>query len=281
MSGLKQQNGRQMVGTIAKAVAVALVSSAGIAYAGAGNTKNNNGSSPTPYPEKLNVAPNVHWFADWEVSSNPTPPDIFSTPFATSGNVPAVIADQTISANSGKPLGIKVQAPLSDAAAAQLFNYHWPNGKAISYVFADFEGTSSLDFGAKVSNLARTKQLVNQIRKPHNWSEHAYVGEFALTPLNSVGFGTKQDPTRRGPLEYTNSDYQSTGVNMANTDLYPGSPTYRNKSTFDWANQNIRTGLFVGPIGRMTAVQLAIGETTTPTRTTAATSITRTFRFPG
>jgi len=258
MSGIKQQNGRRMVGTIAKAVAVALVSS-GMAYAGAGNTKTTTSSS-TPYPEPLNVAPNVHWFADWQVSSNPTPPDIFSTPFATSGNVPAVQADLSVSATSGKPLGIKVQNSLSDAAAASLFNTHYPNGKAISYVFADFEGSSSLDFGARVSNLARTKELVNQIRKPHNWSEHAYVGEFALTPLNSVGFGTKQDPTRRGPLEYTNSDYQSTGVNMANTDLYPGMPTYRNKSTFDWANQNIRTGLFVGPIGRMTAVQLAIGE---------------------
>src|SRR4051812_39782388 len=108
MSGIKQQNGRRMVGTIAKAVAVALVSSAGIAYAGAGNTKNNNGSSATPYPDPLNVAPSVHWFADWQVSSNPTPPDIFSTPFATSGNVPAVQSDLSISATSGKPLGIKV-----------------------------------------------------------------------------------------------------------------------------------------------------------------------------
>jgi len=47
---------------------------------------------------------------------------------------------------------------------------------------------------------------------------------------------------------------------MANTDLYPGAPNYRNRSTFDWANANIRTGLFVAPIGRETAVQLAIGE---------------------
>jgi len=240
-----------MVGTVAKAVAVAVLGMAGLAQA----------DSASPYPQPLNVAPSTHWFASWQENTNPTPQDFFATPFTTNANIPFVQNQLTLSANAGKPLGIKIEGPLSDANAALLFNAKYGSGKkAISYIFGDFEGgNGSYDTGAKGGILNNVKQLVKQVRKNGSWSSHAYVGQFALTPLNGVGFGNKQDPTRRGPLQYTNSDYQSAGVNMANTDLYPGSPNYRNKSTFDWANANIRTGLFVGPIGRMTAVQDAIG----------------------
>jgi len=242
-----------MVGTVAKAVAVAVLGMAGVVHA--------NGNS-TPYPQDLNVAPNTHWFASWQENTNPSPQDFFATPYTTNGNIPFVQNQMTLSANAGKPLGIKIEGPLSDANAAALFNTHFGGqGRAISYIFGDLEGgNGSYDFAAKGGILAGVKQLVNQVRKPGSWSDRAYVGQFGLTPLNGVGFGNKQDPTRRGPLQYTTSDYQNTGVNMANTDLYPGSPNYRNKSTFDWANANIRTGLFVGPIGRMTAVQDSINR---------------------
>src|SRR5439155_10243449 len=103
--------------------------------------------------------------------------------------------------------------------------------------------------------------MVNQVRNS-TYAKIAYVGEFELTPLSGVA--TKdvdhKDPTRRGPIPYTQSDYNASGVSMANTELYPGSPTYRNKSTFDWANANIRTGLFVGPLGRMTQVQNVLNQ---------------------
>ena len=99
-----------------------------------------------------------------------------------------------------------------------------------------------------------TAALVTQVRNS-TWSKNAYVGEFDLTPITAGGTGAGQDPTRRGAMVLTKTQYDSTKVNMANTALYPGQVTFRNKSTNDWGNANIRTGLFIGPIERMTAVQ--------------------------
>jgi len=123
-----------MVGTIAKAVAIAVLGSAGIAQA-------NGASGSTPYPEALNVAPNTHWFASWQENTNPAPADFFATPFANNGTIPFVQNQMTLSANAGRPLGIKINSPLSSGNAANLFNTKYGIGKkAISYIFGDFEG---------------------------------------------------------------------------------------------------------------------------------------------
>ena len=217
-----------------------------------------------PYPAPANSGSSVHWFADWEVNTNTAPTDFFITPFANNGTVTSVKAALQVSANQDRPTGIKItNAPLSSAAAASLFNSTYGTSphaiQPVSYVFCDFEGADSNDHsaGAIASDVARTKQVV-QWTNASSEAGRNYVGEFALTPLSGVGFNYTtggQDPTRRGPIGFTKTDYNNAGVNMANTDLYPGSPSYRNKSTGDWANGNIRTGLFIAPIGRMTAVQ--------------------------
>ena len=237
MSGLKVSRGQRLVGMIASAAAMNLVGTAAFADG--------------PKPQALNTPSGTHWFSDWEVKTNPAPLDFYATPNANNGNVPFVQGQLNTSATLGKPLGIQVyQGPLSSATASSLFNTHYNGDKAISYVFADFET------GNKATDVSQTLALVNQVRGS-KWSNNAYVGEFNLTPLKGYGPNVKDgyDPFGRGTPAYTESQYKSAKVNMANTALYPGSAQDRNKSTFDWANANIRTGLFIAPIGRMTAVQ--------------------------
>jgi hypothetical protein len=224
-----------------------------------------------PYPRAANVGSTTHWFADWEVNTNNAPTDFFITPFANNGSVASVKAALQVSANQDRPTGIKItNTPLSSASALSIFNSTYGMSphqvQPVSYVFCDFEGADSNDHSATAINNSITK--VKQVVQWANASSQAgrnYIGEFALTPLKGVGFNYAdgEDPTRRGTLPFAdpgnpkkNQDrYKDSKVNMANTDLYPGAPNYRNKSTGDWANGNIRTGLFVAPLGRMTAVQ--------------------------
>jgi hypothetical protein len=42
---------------------------------------------------------------------------------------------------------------------------------------------------------------------------------------------------------------------MANSELYAGSPDFRNRSTGDWNNANIRVGLFIAPMWRFSQTQ--------------------------
>jgi len=235
MSGQKLVRGNRFANAIVAAAAAVVIGSCSIVNAAA-----------APPPEKLNVAPSTHWFADWQESTAPAPADIFATPNANNSNYASFVQPNlTGSAGVGKPLGIKVyQGNLNSTTAAQLFNSTY-GGKAISYVFGDFET------GPATQHISDTLNLSNQVRAGTQ-AKNAYVGEFALVPLNGTTGGSFEngyDLMRRGPLPYTKSQYTSAKVNMANTDLYPGSPSYRNKSTFDWGNANIRTGLFVGPIG--------------------------------
>lgn len=240
MSGIKRTRGQQTLKLLTAATAVVLGSSA---YVGA-----------HPYPVSLNTAPSVHWFADWAENTYPASTDFYPTPFATNTNVASVKATLTSSANANVPLGIKVQNPLSNATATSLFGGtgYGTGKKAISYIFGDFESAGSLN--GTTTNITNVTNLRKQVTTSA-WTARAYVGEFALTPLTGTGFGSGQDPSRRGSGAYTKAQYDSSKVNMANTDLYPGSANFRNKSTNDWSNANIRTGLFVAPIMRMTAVQ--------------------------
>ena len=242
MSGLKVTRGQRLVGMIAAAAATGLMGSTAFA--------------DTPKPQALNVAPSVHWFSDWEVKTNPAPLDFYATPNANNGNAAAVVGQLNASAVAGKPLGIQVyEGPLSSATAATLFNTHYTGDKAISYVFADFET------GNHATDVNNTLALVNQVRGS-KWSNNAYVGQFNMTPLKGYGPSVKDgfDPFGRGTPEFIEADYKKAKVNMANTALYPGAAQDRNKSTFDWANANIRTGLFIAPIGRMTAVQMKLDK---------------------
>jgi len=202
----------------------------------------------------LNVAPSVHWLAAWDETTAPGSTDFFPTPTTYTG-VANVQTQLNGAAAAGKPLGIKVELPITTADAATLFNTHYTGNKAISYVFADFEN------GTQAQSLANVTNLVTQVRGS-TWSKNAYVGQYDLTPLDDT-----QDPSYHnvvtGPnasahRKWGKAEYDSAHVNMANTELYPGASDFRNKSTFDWANSNIRVGLFIAPIERMTATQIVL-----------------------
>jgi hypothetical protein len=248
MSGQRLTRGNRLArkaGTAA--VTVALTGIASTAFAGKPGSPPPPPPPPppptAPAPAPLNLDPDVHWFASWDLSIAPGPVDYFATPSNISG-VANMQTQLSGSAAAGKPLGIKIEgAALSSANASTLFNAQYsPGSKAISYVFTDFEG------GTKTANLNNALTTVNQVRGS-TWSKNAYVGMADVVPL------TTSDSTRRGPLVYTKTDYDSAKLNMANTQLFPGASSFRNTSTSDWSNANIRTGLFVGPVSRFTAVQ--------------------------
>src|SRR5439155_5899343 len=96
-------------------------------------------------------------------------------------SVPNAVTDLNNSATvqPAKPLGLKVELPLSNTDASTLFNSHYPQPsgpKAISYVWADFES------GSPAYVLANVTTLVNQVRTS-TWSKQAYVGQYGLTPV--------------------------------------------------------------------------------------------------
>jgi hypothetical protein len=214
-----------------------------------------------PLPQPLNVDPNTIWFADWHVNETATAPANF---FATPSNyltVPFQMSQMNASAAAGHPLGIKIENSLTAAQGQALFNTKYaPGDQAISYVFADIE------VGTRPQVQSKVTALVAQVRLSQ-WSKNAYVGQWELTPLNPEDDRMGRNP----PLppggqigsahrRWGRMEYNAMKVNMANTQLYPGAGDFRNTSTNDWANQNIRTGLFIGPIGRMTQVQSILDQ---------------------
>jgi len=275
MSGQRLTRGKRLVRKVSAAAVVAALTGAGnTALAGKPTSPPPPPPPPpaAPQPAALNADPNVHWFASWDLNLAPGPNDYYATPSNLNG-VPFMQTQLSGSAAANKPLGIKIEAnPLTSSQATTLFNTQYsPGSKAISYVFTDFEGSN------KTTNLNSALTTVNQVRGS-TWSKNAYVGMFGVVPL------TTSDPTRRGPLTYTKTDYDKAGLNMANTDLFPGESNFRNKSTNDWANANIRTGLFVGPVSRFTAVQDVLntsynGTTTQTVGTTYHKQIPYVARF--
>jgi len=213
----------------------------------------------TPAPQPLNADPSTHWFAAWDENIAPGAMDFFATPHLDNSTIANVQAQLNVSASAAvnKPLGVKVQTPIFNSTATAVFGGHYPlpNGsKAVSYVFGDMEtGTTS----QQISNVTT---LVSQVRG--SFAANAYVGQFDLTPTSTSAY------TRPSTLTYSASQYNSSKVNMANTALYPGAPSFRNASTGDWANANIRTGLFIAPIGRLTEVQNALNSGYKGTETT-------------
>jgi hypothetical protein len=207
-----------------------------------------------PAAEPLNLDPNVHWFASWNEKSHPPAPDFIVTPSNVGGVANAQLQyNNSAAAAPSRPMGLLVETPLSSSEATSLFNsrYPMPSGpKAISYVFGDFEGPSAG---------TQTSTLVNQVRTS-TWSKNAYVGNFDFAPY-------VDDRTRRGPAGISSAQYSASGVNMANTALYPGAASYRNASTNDWGNNNIRTGLFIGPLTRFTQVQAVLDSSYSGTET--------------
>jgi len=201
----------------------------------------------TPLPVPLNSGSSVHWFTAWDENNAPsTNTDFYPSPSVNNANISSVGGALSRSAAFGQPLAVKVETQLSNGVASALFNQQFPpNNQAISYVFGDFESPAS------ASPISATTTLVKQVRNS-SWSNNAYVGQLDLTPVTN-------DPSQRSPQPYTQAQYDSSGVNMANTMLYPGQGSFRSPAAptgvSDWINPNIRTSLFIAPVSRMSTVQ--------------------------
>jgi hypothetical protein len=186
---------------------------------------------------------------DWKATNTATTPVTGYTPapFVSDANVAAVVTQLTAQSAAYPNLAVKIQAPLSPASTALIFNNP---AFTVNYAFLDFEvGQTSAGSGNSNTALANSQaQLIHSQAK----GATTYVGNFRLFPGNGDTSGPGAGPST---TEYTSGG--STGVNMANEDLYPGSPFYKNPSQVAGgtsAAPNIRSALFVEPINRATFV---------------------------
>jgi hypothetical protein len=202
-------------------------------------------------------APSGNQFFDWNLTSaaQPNPSGYIPAPFLNNSNVTDVRTYLTQAQAANVPLAVKVTQPLS-ASAAQIFK-DFP----VKYVFADFEPAPDRP-GYTNDVVANTTALVQQVRTSGT-SANAFVGNFNLSTL--AGDPTmKSNPTtgvdpRVGPYaiqSYTLDQYRSTGVNMANEQLYPGQSDWRSPANTppDSTAPNLRSSFFTLPIERLSFV---------------------------
>jgi len=187
---------------------------------------------------------------DWKAVDQASTPVVGFTPapFVTDANAasPALLSQlQQLQASNPGRVAIKVPSGtgLSPASIATLFNN--PNF-TINYAFLDIE--TPVTSGGN-SNTAVAQTNANLIHAQPKGTG-TFVGNYRLFPGNGDTSGPGAGPTI--------TDYRSggaTGVNMANEDLYPGSPTYRAGNTVPGSpSTEIRRGLFVLPIERASYV---------------------------
>jgi hypothetical protein len=180
---------------------------------------------------------------DWRAVSAATTPvtGFVPAPFVRNdADVPAALTQlQAQAATFPGKLAVKIVEPgLTPAGIATLFGN--PNVK-VNYAFLDYETPAS----AGNPNLAQATAAATAI---HAASPTTFVGNFRIFPgsgdTSGVGAGS------------STADYIASGLNMANEDLYPGSPSYKNPSQVGGTSSapNIRTSLFVLPIERASYV---------------------------
>jgi hypothetical protein len=189
---------------------------------------------------------------DWRAVDNASTPvsGFTPAPFVTDANAasPAILSQLAAQqlATPGK-VAIKVasQTGLSPASIATLFNN--PNFQ-INYAFLDIETPNP---SASQSNVAVAQAQANAIHAQPKGAG-TFVGNFRLFP----GTGDTSGGVAPGSTlaEYTSGGLG--GVNMANEDLYPGSPSYKNPGQVGGSSTapNIRTALFTLPIERISYV---------------------------
>ena len=183
---------------------------------------------------------------DWKATTPGSTPVTGYTPapFLTDANAAAVATQLT--ATPAGSVAVKIQAPISPTTTALIFNNP---AFSVNYAFLDFE-VGQTPAGSGSSNTALAQSQAQAI---HAQTKGAgtYVGNFRLFPGNGDTSGPGAGPST---AEYTSGG--ATGVNMANEDLYPGSPFYQNPSQVGGTSPspNIRSALFVQPINRASFV---------------------------
>lgn len=173
---------------------------------------------------------------DWQaIDQAHTPvPGFTPAPFVYTGTaasaVPVLTAAQ--GTNPGT-VAVKIvgNTILTPADNATLFN----NGAfTTNFAFLDFEGATG------AANAAAQAAAIHAQPK----GVTTYVGNFGFAPLS----GDSSGPTSGMSV----AAYNASGMNMANADLYPGSPSYKNASDVGGTSTapNIRSTLFTLPIIR-------------------------------
>jgi hypothetical protein len=184
---------------------------------------------------------------DWKATTTANTPVSGYTPapFLNDANA-AAVATQLAGTTAGK-IAVKIEAPSSPATTALIFNNP---SFSVNYAFLDFENPSFPGGGSGASNTALAQSQAQAIHAQPKGTG-TYVGNFRLFPGNGDTSGPGAGPST---AEYLSGG--PTGVNMANEDLYPGSPFYKNPSQVGGtsATPNIRSALFVQPINRASFV---------------------------
>lgn len=172
---------------------------------------------------------------DWRSNGSPTPiSGYIPATFVNNGNA-ATVAAQLQALPAGSKLAVKVTEPLS----APNINILFGGAKPINYAFYDIETPGAI---------AAAQSQANQIRA---LTPATYVGNYRLFPGSGDNSGVGAGPSV--------ADYLSggpNGVNMANADLYPGAPFYKNPGDLGGTSSspNVRSSLFTLPIKRSTYV---------------------------
>jgi hypothetical protein len=180
---------------------------------------------------------------DWKLTNGTAPVSGYTpAPFLTDANATDV-ATQLAGTTAGK-VAVKITQPISPATTSLIFNN--PNF-TVNYAFLDFE--TPVPSGGSSNTAAAQSQA--QVIHAQPKGTGTYVGNFRLFPGNGDTSGPGAGPST---AEYTSGG--ATGVNMANEDLYPGSPYYRNPTQVGGTAPapNIRSTLFVQPINRASFV---------------------------
>jgi hypothetical protein len=177
---------------------------------------------------------------DWAAVNSATTPVAGYTPapFVYTGTgasaVPVLTASQ--GTNPGT-VAVKIvgNTVLTPADNAIIFNNP---AFTTNFAFLDFEGA-----GAAANVTAQSAAIHAQPKGTNTW-----VGNFGYAPLS----GDTSGPAAGMSV----AAYNASGVNMANADLYPGSPSYKNPADVGGTSSspNIRSSLFVLPINRETYV---------------------------
>jgi len=177
---------------------------------------------------------------DWRAVNAATTPVSGFVPapfvFGGTGAGAVPVLTQTQATFPGKVALKGVGAPMTPADIATLFNNP---AFTVNYAFLDYEGPGGNAAATTVANLIHAQ--------PKGTS--TFVGNFRMFP----GSGDTSGPGA-GPSV---SDYLASGLNMANEDLYPGSPFYKNPAQVAGGTStapNIRSALFTLPIERVSFV---------------------------
>ncbi len=119
-----------------------------------------------------------------------------------------------------------------------------------NYAFLDFEGATG------AANAAAQAAAIHAQPK----GVQTFVGNFGFAPLSGDSTGTTAGMSVAA--------YNASGMNMANADLYPGSPSYKNAADVGGTSSspNIRATLFTLPITRESYVtaNLRLGDKNIP-----------------